>query len=80
MTKLKKLQAGWCIGVKDDDIQVLAQLTNLQELELARTKVTLKAAIESLEELQRCHNLGMLFCSADHLSGTCRWEMQGCSR
>ena len=39
LVQLEKLLAGWCSGVKDDDVQALAGLTNLIELELARTKV-----------------------------------------
>lgn len=39
LTELQKLQVGWCTSVSDQDVLSLSSLTNLTELELARTKV-----------------------------------------
>lgn len=43
LTQLQKLQVGWCSNVTDEDVQNLAVLTNLTDLELARTKVSMQA-------------------------------------
>lgn len=39
LVQLQKLQVGWWTSVTDEDVQNLAALTNLTDLELARTKV-----------------------------------------